>query len=345
MSNNNKMSNNKDYFSIGDYIYAKANPHLQKGRRGQKEVDILHDHVKDDWTDLLDPFSTRALTAGTDSAGGNTIEDSASVSPAFQNFYAPSYFLNRDRCVILDNLTSNVKINSKNVGAVLTSKAVTEATTSANVFSVESGWSDISLTLHHIRVSLNISRQLLDQSSKSFDDLILSDISSALSAEFDRQALIGSATNEVTGIAAASGIGSAVIGGISSLTGPEAHAALLLAERTIGEASVPEPYEFLLNSATRQKLREIKATGLEYPIYSDGGRIIGRNVFQTENLRASDLFMLNPAFVVIGLWHPLENFSMIVDGFTNQGIVTLTLSILGDIALAKPSALYTLTES
>ena len=132
---------------------------------------MLRDHTKDDWTDLFDPFSTRALTSGTPSEGGNTVEKSASVSPAFQNFYAPSYFLNRDRCVILDNLTSNVKIDAKNVkidasnvGAVLTSKAVTETTTSTNVFSVEPSWSDISLKPHFIRVSINISRQLLDQS-------------------------------------------------------------------------------------------------------------------------------------------------------------------------------------
>ena len=99
---------------------------------------------------------------------------------------------------------------------------MTEKTTSTNVFSTEPAWSDISLKPHFIRVSLDISRQLLDQSSKSFDDLILSDISNSLSSEeFDRQALIGSATNEVTGIASATGIGPLIHGAISlsSLTG------------------------------------------------------------------------------------------------------------------------------
>ena len=130
------------------------------------------------------------------------------------------------------------------------------------------------------------------------------------------------------------------------MTGPNAHAALLLAERTIGEANVPEHYEVLLNSETRQKLRAIKASGLEYPLFSDDNRYCWvRPTFLTENLRASDVFMLNPQFVVIGLWHPLEDFSMIVDGFTNQSVITLTLSILGDVAISKPSALYTLTES
>ena len=334
----------QDYFSISDYIYAKANPN-QRGNRGHKEFEMLREHTADDWTDLLDPFSTRALTVGTASEGGNTVETSASVSPAFQNFYAPSYFLNRDRCVILDDLTSNVRIDAKNVGSVLTSKAVTETTTSENTFSVESGWSDILLKPHFIRVSIDISRQLLDQSSKSFDSLILSDIANSLASEFDRQALIGTGTEEVSGISGASGIGSATWGAIGSLTGPNAHAALLLAEKTIGENSVPEPYEILLNSATRQKLRGIKNSGLEYPIFTDDNRIVGRDTFQTENLRSSDVFMLNPAFCVIGLWHPLENFSMIVDGFTNHSVVTLTLSVLADIAIAKPTALYTLTES
>ena len=167
----------------------KRIPH-KNGNRGQKEFEMLREHTQDDWTDLLDPFSTRALTVGTASEGGNTVETSASVSPAFQNFYAPSYFLNRDRCVILDNLTSNVKIDAKNVGAVLTSKAVTETTTTANVYSTEASLGRYqSLKPHFIRVSLDISRQLLDQSSKSFDSLILSDIVNSLSA----QNLIGNA--------------------------------------------------------------------------------------------------------------------------------------------------------
>ena len=96
------MSNdNKDYFSISDYIYAKANPH-QNGTRGQKEFEMLRDHTKNDWTDLFDPFSVRALTSGTPSEGGNTVEEKRIMyRPAFQNFYAPSAIscLNRDRCV------------------------------------------------------------------------------------------------------------------------------------------------------------------------------------------------------------------------------------------------------
>ena len=198
---------------------------------------------------------------------------------------------------------------------------------------------------HFIRATLNISRQLLDQSSKSFDDLILSDISSALSAEFDRQALIGSGTEEVTGIASASGIGSATWGVLASLTGQNAHAALLLAEKTISENSVPEPYQFCLIVLHVKSCEQSKKLVLIIPIHTDSNEIIGRRTFLTENLGASDVFMLNPKFCVIGLWHSLDDFSMIVDGFTNHSVITLTLSVLGDIAIAKPSALYVISES
>ena len=44
-------NNNKDYFSISDYIFAKANPHLSAEKRGKKEFEMLRDHTSDDWTD------------------------------------------------------------------------------------------------------------------------------------------------------------------------------------------------------------------------------------------------------------------------------------------------------
>ena len=55
-------NNNKDYFSISDYIFAKANPHLSAiEKRGKKEFEMLREHTSDDWTDLFDPFSQPVL--------------------------------------------------------------------------------------------------------------------------------------------------------------------------------------------------------------------------------------------------------------------------------------------
>ena len=70
-------NNNKDYFSISDYIFAKANPD-QNGTRGKKEFEqcYVSTHVRTIGQSLFDPFSVRALTSGTPSEGGNTVEKS-----------------------------------------------------------------------------------------------------------------------------------------------------------------------------------------------------------------------------------------------------------------------------
>ena len=110
---------------------------------------------------------------------------------------------------------------------------------------------------------------------------------------------------------------------------------------------MPVPYFWILNSETRAKLRSIRQQGLAYPIFSDENKILGYDTLITENLNDADLHLINPAFVVVGLWHDDAEFDLIVDGYSksNQGKVVLTMSIMADAALVKPLALSVISES
>ena len=333
-------------FRFSDYIYRIAYRLSNSNSKGKPEVDAVEKalgHSRQTHGDFLNPFSIRALTAGTASAGGSTVADLISgLAP--QTFYEHSIFMSYG--TVLTGLKSDVTLDAKNTPVVLTENAVGE--NEANTFSTEPAWSNIKLSPKHIRVSIEISRTLLEQSSRSVDDLILNDMRSALSSELDRQIIRGdSSDEEISEIVNTTDISSATWGVVSALTNASASEKIIAAEKSLGDAKVPTPYQWLLNAETRAKLRTLRTQGLAYPIFSDENKILGYDALITENLNDADLHLINPAFVVVGLWHADAEFDLIVDGYSksNQGKVVLTMSIMADAALVKPKALHVISES
>ena len=339
------MQNNQP-FSLSDFLYRKAYPKLNT-KRGTAELQTKEKLTQGEQEkgEFVSPFSLRALTVGTDSAGGNTKENVV-AGEAFQNFYNPSIFMTHG--TLLTGLKSDITIDAKNTPAVLTSKAVSETTTAANTFRPEPAFSGIKLSPKFVRVSIELSLTLLEQSSRDVDELILDDMRMALSEELDRQVMKGDSTkNEIKGIVNTTGISKATWGALSALTGSDAHSKLADSEGSLGTAKVPNPYYFLMNSNTRKRLRGVRNTGLNYPILTDSNQLLGYDALITENLSDSDCWAMNPSFCVVVLWHDEGVFDLIVDGYTksNQGKVVLTMSIMADAALVKPKALSVISEN
>ena len=332
-------------FSLSDYIFRHAYRLSNSNSKGKPETDAVAKALggsRQTHGDFLNPFSLRALTSGTASAGGSTVANLV-AGDAFQNFYSHSIFMTFG--TVLTGLKSDVTLDAKNTQAVLTENAVTE--NQANTFSTEPAFSNIKLSPKHIRVSIEISRTLLEQ-SRSVDELILGEISLALTEELDRQILRGvSSDNEISGIVSTTGISSDTWGAVSALTNASASSKIIAAEKSLGDAKVSVPYFWILNSETRAKLRTLRTQGLAYPIFNDENKILGYDTLVTENLNDADLLLINPAFVVLGLWHDDQEFDLIVDGYSksNQGKVVLTMSIMADAALVQPKALNVLSES
>ena len=337
------MSTKSKIFSIGDYIWRRAFD-SKTSDRGKWERDIVQSHIRGDNTDLVTPFSTRALTAGTATAGGNLIADSASDSPAFQNFYSPSFFMSQ--ATILDGLESDVTLDAKITDSVLTSNAVAENV--ANPLSTEPALGNYKLSPTFIRTSIDLSVTLLEQSSKGIDNLIVSEISAKLSSTLDHEIMFGLGGDTMTGITTITGVANTAWGTLANLSGDEAFEGIIAAEKGLGNAKIPNngDYFFLLNSTTREILRKERWNRFALPILSDENQIIGIDAIQNENLRDADVFLIAPKNVVLGLWHDRERFDILVDSWTkgNQGLVSLTVSVIADVKLIKTAALYTLTE-
>ena len=335
------MSTKSKRFSIGDYIWRCAFD-SKTSDRGKWERDIVQSEVRGDNTDLVKPFPTRALTAGTATAGGNLIADSASDSPSFQNFYSPSFFMTQ--ATILDGLESDVILDAKITDSVLTTSAVAENV--ANTLSTEPAIGNYKLSPKFIRVSIDLSTTLLLTSSKGIDDLIISEISSKLSSVLDNEIMFGQGGDTITGIT--TGAPNTAWGDIASLGGADAYEGVIAAEKSLGNAKIPNngDYFFLLNSNTREVLRTIRWLNFDYPIMRDSNEIIGIQAVMNENLRDADVFLIYPKACILGLWHERDRMDILVDSWTkgNQGLVSLTVSVIADVKLIKTAALYTLTE-
>ena len=340
-------------FSLADFIFRKAYPR-HSGERGKAEVNSMHEATRDSENnnDMISEFNNkfslsamRDLNVGTDSAGGFNVGDKV-AAPAFDNFYSESFFMKY--ATVLSGLTSNVTVDAKSSPAVLTSGGVEETSTAANPLSTEPSWQNIKLTPKHIRVSIELSQTLIYQSGKSLDDLILNEMKAALAEELDRQIIHGDSTDdEISGIVNTAGISSDTVGTLTSLTAKNAHGFIVGAEASLGSNKAPQPYHWILNSATREKLRESKSPSGSYPLFGDDNKIIGYDTFITENLDDSDIDLISPKFVVLALFHEDDVIDLLVDGWTkgNAGKVILTISVMADAALVNPKALYVLSES
>lgn len=337
------MNTKKQTFNFTDYIFRKAFS-SNTTDRGRYENDIMESYTsKDSNSHLIAPFSMRALTSGTDTAGGSTVAASAGQSPTFGGLYDDSFFLSQG--TVLDNLQSTIKIDSKSAG-ILTSTAVGE--TEANTFSTEPQFENLVLEPHYIRVSIKLSNTLIETSSKGVSDLILNDCKRALSQELDRQVLRGTgASGEITGISSTTGISSDTWGNLGVLDGSTAHEKIIDAESNLAYYKIPKPYNFLMNAATRKQLRRLRFTNFNSPIFTDESKVIGYDAEITENLLDASCYALNPRFSVIALWHPISEFDLLIDRYSvsNENSTILNLSVVADASLAKVRSLSIITES
>ena len=333
--------NNKKNFNMVDFIFRKAFQ-SKTSDRGKYEMDLMAKHTSENMTDLTHPFSMRALNVTTSTAGGHTVAKLASGGPAFGGLYDDSFFLSNS--TVIDNLTSDIKITAKSA-VTLTSTSVAE--TASNTFTSDPTFSDLTITPHFIRVSIELSFSLIEQSSLSLSDLILNDMKRALSQELDRQILRGSGATDISGLDSKTGISSDTWGTLALLSGDNAHEKVTEAEGNLATNKISAPYFFLMNGSTRKTLRGIRMANINYPICTDSGQVIGHDVVITEQLADASCYFLNPQYTIVGLFHPADSFNFQVDSYSksSEGLVVLTLSVLADSSLSKPKSVSIITES
>lgn len=189
------------------------------------------------------------------------------------------------------------------------------------------------------------SRKLLRQSSVDVENFVRGDLVAVLAREVDRAALHGSgSSNQPTGVAATSGIGS-VVGGTNGLAPTWAHITQLEREVAVDNADLGA-LAYITNPKVRYKLKNTyrNATYGEIPIWGDNREqpLNGYTTHVTNQVSAaltkgsssgvaSAIFFGNWNELLIGLWSGID---ILIDPYTNSGTGATRIVAMQDVDVA-----------
>ncbi len=189
------------------------------------------------------------------------------------------------------------------------------------------------------------SRKLLRQSSVDVENFVRGDLVAVLAREVDRAALHGSgSSNQPTGVAATSGIGS-VVGGTNGLAPTWAHITQLEREVAVDNADLGA-LAYITNPKVRYKLKNTyrNATYGEIPIWGDSKEqpLNGYSTFVTNQVSsaltkgsssgvASAIFYGNWNELLIGLWSGID---ILIDPYTNSATGATRIVAMQDVDVA-----------
>ncbi|MDE0185602.1 MAG: phage major capsid protein [Candidatus Poribacteria bacterium] len=312
-------------FSLSQYAKAKIDKVEYKSNAVNDSADLLYDSI-----------SLRALTAGTEPE----LIDKNVDGSEFNNFYSQSVLLRF--ATVISGLKTSLVLTKKTQSGTLVANAVGE--NAANIFSPEQTGGSVTLNPKFIRVSIDVSKTLIMQSSRTLDQLLITELRDALTEELERQLFKGTSSNEITGIFSTANVSKISWAGFATLTGDGAFDKLTAAEKTLGEAKVPPPFIWTYNSASREHLRKLGKHS-EPLLKMDaigGARMLGYRGYSTEQMTDDQVYLLNPSYLIIGIWNESrdERLEVFVDPYTksNQGLVSITGAIYANAALIKPES-------
>lgn len=189
------------------------------------------------------------------------------------------------------------------------------------------------------------SRKLLRQSSVDVENFVRGDLVAVLAREVDRAALHGSgSSNQPTGVAATSGIGS-VVGGTNGLAPTWAHITQLEREVAVDNADLGA-LAYITNPKVRYKLKNTyrNATYGEIPIWGDSkeqplngyGTLVTNQVSSaltkgSSSGVASAIFYGNWNELLIGLWSGID---ILIDPYTNSATGATRIVAMQDVDVA-----------
>lgn len=335
-------------YSMVRALHALANPsdrHAQEAAAYERECsDAAAKILKREATGFLVPYDvmTRDLTVGTTTAGGY-LKGTDHLAGSFIDALRNRMMVQKMGARVIDGLVGDVAIPKLSGGAstywVAESGAPTEG---AETFG------QVTLAPKTIGAYVDISRKLLKQSSPAADMLVEDDLSIGLALGIDLAALHGTgSSNQPTGIAATSGIGS-VVGGTNGAAPDWADMVALWAAVAVDNADLGS-MGYLTNSKVIGKLMTTdKASGAAQficPAFpnaegytSIGGMRCGVSnqvsaalTKGTSSGTASAIFFGNWADLIIGAWGGLD---LTVDPYSGSTTGTVRVVALQDVDIA-----------
>lgn len=285
-----------------------------------------------------DWLESRDLTVGTNSAGGYTVSTDL-LAQNFIDLLRNRMALRQAGATMLTGLVGNIAIPRQTGGATAYWVAENSAPTeSAQAFD------QVTMTPHTVGAFTDISRRLLNQSSIDVEMLVRTDLATVLALAIDLAGLHGTgSSNQPTGLAATSGIGS-VAGGTNGAAPTLANIIALETAVAVANADIGR-LAYVTNAKVRGKLKgTAKESGTNAQmIWADGatplngyGAVVSNQVSSaltkgTSSGVCSAIFFGNWADLFIGMWGGLD---ILVDPYTGSTAGTVRVVALQDVDVA-----------
>lgn len=282
-------------------------------------------------------WAQRDLLVGTNTAGGHTVATEL-LAQSFIDLLRNSMVVRSAGATILSGLVGNIAIPRQTGGATAYWVAENGAPTES-----QQAFDQVTLSPKTVGAFTDISRRLLMQSSMDVEGFVRSDLATVLALAIDLAALHGSgSSNQPTGVAATSGIGS-VAGGTNGLAPAWSHLVSLETEVAIDNADVNR-LAYITNAKVRGKLKQVeKASNTGLFLWADGAQPVNGYPAYISNQVSSTLtkgsssgvcsaiFFGNWADLIIGLWGGLD---ILVDPYTGSTAGTVRVVALQDVDIA-----------
>jgi HK97 family phage major capsid protein len=282
-------------------------------------------------------WAQRDLLVGTATAGGHTVATEL-LAQSFIDLLRNSMVVRAAGATILSGLMGNIAIPRQTGGATAYWVAENGAPTES-----QQAFDQVTMSPKTVGAFTDISRRLLMQSSLDVEAFVRTDLATVLALAIDLASLHGTgSSNQPTGIAATSGIGS-VAGGTNGLAPAWSHLVSLETEVAIDNADVNR-LAYITNAKVRGKLKQVeKASNTGLFLWAEGAQPInGYSAYISNQVSStltkgsssgvcSAIFFGNWADLIIGLWGGLD---ILVDPYTGSTAGTVRVVALQDVDLA-----------
>lgn len=282
-------------------------------------------------------WAQRDLVVGTNTAGGHTVQTEL-LAQSFIELLRSRMVVRQAGATTLSDLQGNIAIPRQTGGATAYWVAENGAPTES-----QQAFDQVAMTPKTVGAFTDISRRLLMQSSLDVESFVRTDLATVLALAMDLASLHGSgSSNQPTGIAATSGIGS-VAGGTNGLAPAWSHLVSLETEVAIDNADIGN-LSYITNAKVRGKLKQVeKAANTGLFLWMDGAEPINGYPAYISNQVSSALtkgtssgvcsaiFFGNWADLIIALWGGLD---ILVDPYTGSTAGTVRVVALQDVDIA-----------
>ena len=265
--------------------------------------------------------SQRDLTVGTDNAGGYLV-GTQHMANGFIDALKANMVTVQLGAQVMPNLTGNISIPKLATGTSVYWVAEAAAPTEGQPV-----FAQLSLTPKNVAVYVQISRNLLVQSSPEVEAVVQRDITSSIAVALDAATLVGGGSNEPTGVLSTTGIGSVSF----SSSGAPTWAEIVSVESQItADNAVTGSLAWVTHPTLAGTLKTTAKDAGSGLFISENNTVLGYPIAATTSMTAANILLGNFSEVIVAQFGAVE---VITTRNATNGVLDLGLHMMVDVGV------------